>query len=220
MSEKLEIFNLKGKSLGMQDRNKFYSENKIEFSKKGKVSRQIKTIRLILMNSLGRIYLQKRSKTKDQNPGLYDKTVAGHVSKDSTWSMTVIKECAEELGFPASILSKEEFFKAIKITDLRIVGIFKKIDEISNFQSVRIDKKGEKFIQPYITAIYIGYYDGTIRFVDGESSGIEVFSLEELKEEIKENPDKFTEDVKFMITKYKKYLRPIKKSEFLKNKTN
>jgi isopentenyl-diphosphate Delta-isomerase len=209
MAEELEIFDLNGKLLGFQERNKFYAEIKEEFKKKGKISRQVKSIRLILMNSLGKIYLQKRSKTKSENSGLYDKTVGGHVSKGDTFNMTAIRECAEELGFPACVLSNEEFDRSTKVTDLNIVGVFRKVDEISNFESVRIDKKGNKFVQPYINATYIGYYNGTIRFVDGESSGIEVFSLEELKEEIKQNPDKFTEDLKFMIKNYEKYLHPI-----------
>ena len=211
MAEQLEVYDLNGKLLGVEDRKKFYSEIKDEFAEKGKISRQVKSVRLILMNSKGRIYLQKRNKSKDENPGLYDKTVGGHVAKDDTYDMTTIRECAEELGFPASILSPEEFDKAIKVTNLSIVGIFKKIDYIPNFQSVRITRKGDKFIQPYMTTIYIGYYDGAIRFVDGESSGIEVFSLKELKEEIKNNPDKFTEDLKFMIKKYEKFLKPIKR---------
>jgi len=60
-----------------------------------------------------------------------------------------------------------------------------------------------------MTTIYLGYYNGSIRFKDGESSGIEVFSLKELQEDIKENPGKFTEDIKFMIKKYEKYIVPI-----------
>lgn len=42
MSEKIEIFNLKGKSLGFQERSLFYSEIKNEFSKNGKISKQVK----------------------------------------------------------------------------------------------------------------------------------------------------------------------------------
>ena len=155
--------------------------------------------------------MQKRSKIKNENPSLYDKTIGGHISAGDSSKMTVIRECAEELGFPAAVLSTEEFEKAIKVTNLEIIGIFKEIDHVLNFHSVRITKQGEKFIQPYISTFYIGYYDGAIRFVDGESSGIEVFSLEELKEDIKTNPNKFTEDIKFMIKKYEKYLVPIKK---------
>jgi 8-oxo-dGTP pyrophosphatase MutT (NUDIX family) len=124
--------------------------------------------------------------------------------------MTVIRECAEELGFPAAILPESEFGKAVLTTDLDIVGIFRKVGEDPNFESVRISKTGEKFVLPYIQAVYIGYYDGPIKFVDGESSGIEVFSLDELTEDLKNNPGKFTEDIKSMIRQYVKYLKPIK----------
>ena len=210
MSELLEVYDLDEKLIGVQKREEFYNEIKKEFAETDKITKQVKRIVLILMNSKGRIYLQKRSKVKKENPGLYDKTIGGHVSKGDTWDMTVVRECAEELGFPAAILSPEEFDKAIKVTDLNIVGIFKKADYISNFQSTRITKDIDNFIQPYMSTFYVGYYDGAIKFVDGESSGIEVFSLEELEEEIKEKPEKFTEDVKFMIKKYKKYLKPIK----------
>jgi len=95
MREKLEIFDLEGNSLGTQDRKEFYSEIKEEFRKSGKISRKIKSVRLLLMNSKGRIFLQKRSKIKPENPGLYDKTVGGHVSEGDSWNMTVIRECAE-----------------------------------------------------------------------------------------------------------------------------
>lgn len=210
MAELLEIYDLNGKFMKVEERNKFYSKIKDEFAKKGKISRQVKSIRLILMNSSGRIYLQKRSRLKNENPGLYDKTIGGHVPKGFTWDMTVIKECSEELGFPVAVLSPKEFNKVVKSVDLGIIGIFKKIDYVPNFESVRISQHGKKFIQPFITTIYIGYYDGSIRFADGESSGVEALSLEELKREIKNNPNRFTEDLKFMVKKYGKFLRPIK----------
>lgn len=209
MVEELETFSLSGKFLGVENRKKYYYEVKKEFVEKGKITRQVKTVRLLLMNSSGKIYLQKRSKDKSQNPGLYDKTIGGHVSKRDSWNMTTIRECAEELGFAASILDDKEFEKAKTTTNLEVVGLIRKIDKISNFESVRIDKGGNRFILPQITTIYIGYYDGAIRFIDKETSGIEVFSLNELKKEIKQNPDKFTEDIKFMIKKYEKYLHPI-----------
>jgi isopentenyldiphosphate isomerase len=49
------------------------------------------------MNSAGRIYLQKRSKHKAENAGMYDKTVGGHVVAGDSFNMTMVKECAEEL---------------------------------------------------------------------------------------------------------------------------
>lgn len=208
MSEQLEIFDLDGKSLGFQDRQEFYVEIKDEFEKTGQITRQVKRINLILMNFDGKIYLQKRSKSKKENPGLYDKTVGGHVLKGHSCNLTVIKECAEELGFPAAVLSDQEFNEAIHEVDLKVVGVFRKVEEVMNL-SVRIDRGG-RFDQPYITSIYFGYYDGTIKFADGESSGLEVFSKSELSEELSANPDKFTEDLKYIFEKYNKYFYPIK----------
>ena len=210
MSEKIEVYDLNSDLISIEEREKFYSEIKSEFEEKGKVSRKVKSIRLILMNSSGRIYLQKRSKIKSENAGLYDKTVGGHVSAGDSFDMTVVRECAEELGFPATVLSPEEFEKSIKVTNLDIIGVFQKIDYLPNFISQRIIKNNSQILQPYMTSIYFGYYDGSIRFVDGESSGIEVFSLNELKKEIEEHPNKFTEDIKFIVKKYEKYFIAIK----------
>ena len=211
MAELLEVYDLKGKLLRVEERSKYYKKIKEEFAKKGKISTQVKRSTLLLVNSKGHIVIQRRNKHKHENPGIYDKTIGGHVEKGDTFNLTIVKECAEELGFPGSILSNKEFNKAIRNTDLRVVGLFKKVETINNFQSVRITKSGGSFVQPYLQATYIGYYDGSIQFIDGESSGIQLFSIEELKEEIRVNPTEFTEDIKFMIKKYEKYLKPIKK---------
>jgi len=210
MAEKLEIYDLNEKLLGVQDRVEFYDEIKAEFKKTGKITKQVKRSVMLLMNSKGKIVIQKRNKTKNENPGLYDKTSGGHVIEGDSFNLTLIKECAEELGFPVSVLPEHEFGRAIKKTNLRIVGIFKEIDYISGFLSVRSTKSGKKFIQPYMSTTYLGYYDGRLQFIDGESSGIELFTLKELEEEMKSDPEKFTEDIKFMVKKYKKYLKPIK----------
>ena len=210
MKELLEVYDLDNNLIGIQERNPFYEEIRKEFKKTGKITKQVKAVRLILMNSSGRIYIQKRSYIKKENPNLYDKTVGGHVMAGHTWYMTVVRECHEELGFPAVVLSEDEFRTALGVTDLSIIGLFRRVDYVTNFISVRKIKGGE-FRQPYITSFYIGYYDGAIRFCDGESTGIEVFTLKQFKKRIKDEPDLFTEDIKFMIEKYEKYLIPIKK---------
>jgi len=210
MNEKLDIYDLDWNPLQIQDRKEFYTEIKQEYKEKWKITKKVKSIRLILMNSLWRIYLQKRSNSKKQNSWLYDKSVWGHVVSWDSYNLTVIKECAEELWFPATVLSNEDFLKSIKITDLNIIWIFREVDFLENFISARKNNDWTEISQPFITPIYIWYYDWPIKFVDWESSWIEVFSLEELEKEISNNPDKFTEDIKFMIENYKEYLIPIK----------
>lgn len=57
MNEQLEIYKLDDTFIGNQDRKEFYDEVKKEFIQNGLISRKVKTIRVLLMNSLGRIYL-------------------------------------------------------------------------------------------------------------------------------------------------------------------
>jgi hypothetical protein len=67
MSEKLDIYDLESNLIKIQDRKEFYREIKNQFKEDKKISKKVKSIRLILMNSSGRIYLQKRSKIKSEN---------------------------------------------------------------------------------------------------------------------------------------------------------
>ena len=194
--------------LETQPRQIFYDAAKAHGFKTGVMDKKVKSIRLLLMNSHGRIYLQKRSKAKMHNPGYYDKTVGGHVSAGDSFDLTLIRECAEELGFPMSVLPSKEFQNAITNTDLSVVGICHQLEYIDNYE-VDNEFDGIMMKQTFMNTMYIGYFDGAIRFADGESCGIEVFSVEEFEKDIQENPHKFTEDVKFMIMKYRDQLVPI-----------
>lgn len=211
MSEKLEIYDLEGKLLGVQDRAEFYEESKKEFAETGKVMRQVKTVEFFMLNSKGEIYIQKRSQDKGQNPGLYDKSVGGHVSEGESSDLAFSRECAEEIGVNVKLVTEDKFEQAVLNEDLKTVCVCKEIDEQMGFMSRRILPNGEYFIQPFFIKVYLGYYDGHTECVDGESSEVRVISLEELKKEIAENPEKFTQDVKVMIERYKQYLKPIQK---------
>ena len=50
----------------------------------------------------GRLYLQKRSMSKDTNPGLWDTSVGGHVMAGESVESAVRREAREELGIDAS----------------------------------------------------------------------------------------------------------------------
>ena len=210
MSEKLEVYDLDENLIEVKERDEFYQEIKREFKKTGKITKQVKRVLLLLMNSQGKIVLQRRNSSKQENSGLFDKTIGGHVEEGYSYEVTLIKECAEELGFPVSILEKSDFGNALKKTDLKVIGIFREIDYNSNFKSTRIDKSENKFTQPYMQKVYMGYYDGSLQFIDGESSGIQLYTVKELENAIKINPDDFTDDLKVLFEKYKNQLKPIK----------
>ncbi|MBC8495575.1 NUDIX domain-containing protein [archaeon] len=208
MKEMLDYYSKEGEHLGSMEKSEMHQKMKTEYLKKGKVSVRHKDVKLILMTSQGRIILQRRSKWKGMNSGLWDKTIGGHIRKGDQTDLAMLKECSEELGIPATIVPESEFENAVSTTNLQILGILKKLVYLDNFQSKRTDPDGNSWIEPAMTQFYIGYYDGPIRFVDSESSGIEVFSLDELNTEIKNAPDNYTEDIKVMLHRFKDYLKP------------
>lgn len=57
-----------------------------------------RAIGIVIFNSKGQILLQKRSKLKDLNPGLYTLSASGHVSKGQTYYQAAQRELQEELG--------------------------------------------------------------------------------------------------------------------------
>jgi len=54
-------------------------------------------------------------------------------------------------------------------------------------------------VLPQITTIFIGVYDSPIKFEDAETDMIELFGLDKLKGALKNNPDKYTNDLKILI---------------------
>lgn len=206
--EMLEVYDLQNTFIKLQPRQDFYNEVQAEFVATGTITKKVKSVRVILMTSDGRLYLQRRSSLKEQNRGLYDKTTGGHFISGHTWELTLMREMIEELGIPAVTLNQTEFNQAITTTDLSIIALFKQIDEDTNFLSVRTTDT-TPFVQPFITRFYVGYYNGAIKFHDGEASGIEVHSLQELQTDIFNNPAKYTQDLKVMIQRYSEHLVPM-----------
>jgi isopentenyl-diphosphate delta-isomerase type 1 len=59
-------------------------------------------VHLHLFDRDGRLYLQKRSASKDTNPGRWDTSVGGHVSAGESVHDALVREAREELGVEAS----------------------------------------------------------------------------------------------------------------------
>ncbi|MDR3056774.1 MAG: NUDIX domain-containing protein [Prevotella sp.] len=72
-------------------------------------------IHLHIFNSQGKLYLQKRSATKDVQPNKWDSSVAGHIDLNETPEVAALREASEELGL--SGLSLHYITKYIIETD-------------------------------------------------------------------------------------------------------
>jgi isopentenyldiphosphate isomerase len=59
-------------------------------------------VHLHVLDRAGRLYLQRRSPTKDTNPGRWDTSVGGHVSAGERVADALVREAREELGIDAA----------------------------------------------------------------------------------------------------------------------
>ncbi len=57
-----------------------------------------RVVHILVFNPEGLLFLQKRALTKDENPGLWDTSAAGHVAAGEDYSGTARRELQEELG--------------------------------------------------------------------------------------------------------------------------
>jgi len=117
----------------------------------------------------------------------------------------ISKECLQEMDIPTLVVSNNMFLDALDLW-LERQCMMTKIERIMCDESTRNFSDGIDFIQPYISDYYLWYYNWSIRFSDWESSGINIMNIEELLENIEKSPDLYTEDLKFLIARYRKYL--------------
>lgn len=57
-----------------------------------------RSAQVLVFNSNGELFLQKRSKSKDEFPGLWDSSAAGHLDLGESYSDCARRELEEELG--------------------------------------------------------------------------------------------------------------------------
>ena len=62
-----------------------------------------RVVHVLVFNSGGELYLQKRSLAKDIQPGKWDTSVGGHLDRGETFSQAVRREMKEELGISSTV---------------------------------------------------------------------------------------------------------------------
>jgi isopentenyldiphosphate isomerase len=53
---------------------------------------------VLVFNQAGQVFLQKRSMTKDRQPGLWDSSASGHVDSGEDYDTCAVRELGEEIG--------------------------------------------------------------------------------------------------------------------------
>ena len=95
MREKEEIFNIvdnRNNIIGQASRSEVHSKKLMH-----------RSVHIFVFNSLGDLFLQKRSMLKDESPGLWDISVAGHVGLGENYQTCAYRELEEELGLDSEL---------------------------------------------------------------------------------------------------------------------
>lgn len=69
-----------------------------------------RVVHVLVFDSRGRIFLQKRAEDKDVQPGRWDTSVGGHVDAGESADEAARRELSEELGIPGEQESPELIF--------------------------------------------------------------------------------------------------------------
>jgi len=111
--EMLEVTDQEGNVVGLLPRGQIHEQKLFH-----------KAVHIFLFNPEGQIYLQKRSRLKDENPGKWDSSASGHVSPGEPYPVAARRELKEELGLLCG-LSEVGRLSASPETSYEYVVLFK-----------------------------------------------------------------------------------------------
>lgn len=85
-----------------------------------------RAVHVLVYNSRGEVFLQKRSMRKDRQPGLWDSSSSGHLDSGEDYDTCAVRELREELGLVIA-RPPERLFKldACEETDQEFVWIYR-----------------------------------------------------------------------------------------------
>ena len=129
---------------------------------------------IFLVDSSGRLWIEKRGKTVDTNPGYYDSSAAGHVSKGETYDEGARREVLEELGIEGLELKPVRTIDAAPETNNEFVRFYiARSDKLPRLHEDAVSqerytieeikkkiKNGEKFTPMFLKLF--AYYNETL----------------------------------------------------------
>ena len=89
--EIFDVVNERDEVIGQQTRR--------EVHRRGLLHR---AVHVLVFNARGHVFLQKRSMTKDRQPGLWDSSASGHLDAGEAYDHCAVRELREEIGLELS----------------------------------------------------------------------------------------------------------------------
>lgn len=88
-----------------------------------------RAVHVLVFDSDGRVFLQKRSMAKDSSPGLWDSSCSGHVDAGESYDAAACRELAEEIGLrPPKPPVRWFYLQAGAETGYEFVWVYRCID--------------------------------------------------------------------------------------------
>jgi isopentenyldiphosphate isomerase len=85
-----------------------------------------RAVHVLVFNSRGQVFLQKRSMTKDRQPGLWDSSASGHLDRGESYDACAVRELREEIGLELSAPPQRLFkLPASQKTDQEHVWVYR-----------------------------------------------------------------------------------------------
>jgi isopentenyldiphosphate isomerase len=85
-----------------------------------------RAVHVLVFNSRGEVFLQKRSMKKDRQPGVWDSSASGHVDAGENYDACALRELSEELCLKLSVLPQRLFkLPASAETDQEHVWVYR-----------------------------------------------------------------------------------------------
>lgn len=85
-----------------------------------------RAVHVVVFNSRGEVFLQKRSMSKDTHPGVWDSSASGHLDAGEDYDTCAVREAREELGLVLENCPKRLFkIDACMATEQEFVWIYR-----------------------------------------------------------------------------------------------
>ena len=135
---------------------------------------------VFLFNKNGEMLLQKRASSKYHSPNQWTNAVCSHPRENETYHDAAIRRLQEELGIETQLTEKFHFIY--------------KADVGGNLWEHELDH------------VFVGQYEGQFNLNTEEVSEVRYITLENLNEEVKNQPENFTEWFKIILKEYNQHL--------------
>lgn len=156
--EQFEIFTEAGEPLGTAPRSRVHAEGLWH-----------RSAQVFLFNGAGDLYLQRRADGKDICPGLWDQSVAEHLTPGETYLQGATRGLAEELGI-----------SGVELTPL------------GEPFAGRLDQPSLGVRDYELQQAFTGTWDGPVRFDRTEVVEVRTVALDELVRWMRQQPEEFT----------------------------